>query len=110
MHFLVLILAVKFPGTSTSHHPIQQQSDSAVISAASSAASSNSLECPPTLQEQPQAVIPQGNFSIKVDLLLISHGLRKPLALHLLASCVKNVAFVHKILAESLLVLTLVMQ
>lgn len=31
-----------------------------MISAASSSAS-NGLECPPTLQEQPQAVIPQGN-------------------------------------------------
>lgn len=57
MHFL-LISAVKFPGTS--HHSVvqQQQSDSAVISAASSG-----LECPPTqLQEQPQAVIPQGSL------------------------------------------------
>ena len=72
-----LILAVKFPGTSSApHHPVRSQSDSAVISAASSAAA-NGLECPPTLQEQPQAaVIPQGKEEgkrtfIKVDLLLL---------------------------------------
>ena len=61
--FLSLILAVKFPGTSSPpHHPVRSQSDSAVISAASSAAS-NGLVCPPALMEQPQAaVIPQGTY------------------------------------------------
>jgi len=47
--------AIKFPGNT--QHPVRQ--DSTVISAASSSAT-NGLECPPTLQEQPQAVIPQG--------------------------------------------------
>ena len=65
---LSLILAVKFPGTSSPpHHPVRSQSDSAVISAASSAAS-NGLVCPPALMEQPQAaVIPQGTYLCIID-------------------------------------------
>ena len=55
-----LFLAIKFPGNT--QHPVRQ--DSTVISAASSSAT-NGLECPPTLQEQPQAVIPQGLSFIK---------------------------------------------
>ena len=57
-------LAVKFPGTQSSLHPAVRggSPDSAVISAASSSVS-NGLECPPALQEQPQAVIPQGKKS-----------------------------------------------
>ena len=63
VHFS-LLLAVKFPGTQSFNPSMRggSQQDSAVISAASSSAS-NGLECPPALQEQPQAVIPQGtNF------------------------------------------------
>ena len=55
MFLFSLFLAIKFPGNT--QHPVRQ--DSTVISAASSSAT-NGLECPPTLQEQPQAVIPQG--------------------------------------------------
>ena len=65
VHFSYSFLAVKFPGTQSSHHPVRtggSSQNSAVISAASSSVS-NGLECPPALQEQPQAVIPQGkNF------------------------------------------------
>ena len=56
-------LAVKFPGTQIHPSSVRGSSqDSAVISAASSSVNSNGLECPPALQEQPQAVIPQGKF------------------------------------------------
>jgi hypothetical protein len=56
--FYFYFSAVKFPGSAV---PMQ---DSQVISAASA----SDFECPPALQEQPQAVIPQGKKQLFIFL------------------------------------------